>query len=193
MTELDKIFFKTGMDFRSWLNENHDSCKGIWMLFYKKHTDVECIEYRDALDEALCYGWIDSLVTRIDDRTYMRKFTPRKNNSSWSSQNLIHLKRLMEQKRMTNHGLSKINGKLLAEIQEKEPKIHTSSEISIPEYFTELLKENQPAYDNFNKLSSSHKRRYAIWITAAKKEETIIKRMDEAIHLLKKGEKLGMK
>src|SRR5215472_6874534 len=74
-------------EWRSWLDGHHASESEIWLVFHKQHTGIACIEYKDALDEALCFGWIDSLVKRLDDRRFARKFTPRRADSRWSDVN----------------------------------------------------------------------------------------------------------
>src|SRR6187397_2316961 len=74
-------------EWRDWLDEHHDAESEVWLVFYKKHTEVRSIAYKDALDEALCFGWVDSLVKRLDDRRYALKFTPRRADSRWSPAN----------------------------------------------------------------------------------------------------------
>ena len=83
----EDVFSKTLDEWREWLAEHHDSESEVWLIFHKLHTGVASIDYKEALDEALCFGWVDSLLKRLDDRRYARKFTPRRADSRWSTTN----------------------------------------------------------------------------------------------------------
>lgn len=197
MKELEHIFFENRETFRNWLGKNHKESPGIWMIYYKKHTDTRCIEYREALEEALCFGWIDSTLRRIDDERYVRKFTPRTNTSNWSDVNKKLVLSLMENGRMTEAGLKKIDvwlktGKVDWKIG-KTKQDSTNKELHIPDYFLKALSENEPALANFNNLARSYKRQYVLWITFAKREETIRKRLKEAVELLRENKLLGLR
>ena len=109
MKELEQIYFKSKESFRSWLEGNFDKSSGIWILFYRKHVSIECIEYIEALEEALCFGWIDSIIKKIDKDQYVRKFTPRTNKTKWSALNKKMVITLIEKGRMTEEGLKKID------------------------------------------------------------------------------------
>ena len=196
MKFFESIHFKTRNDFREWLKINHDKCDGIWMIFYKKHTGKETISYDEALDEALCFGWIDSTKKSLDDEKYIWKFTPRTNIKNWSDINKLRVNKLIEKGLMTEAGLNKIDlylktGKVDWEVEtnQKLPK----KAIEIPEFVIEYFSMNEPALTNFNKLAPSHQKNYALWIVDAKRQETRLKRLNEAIELLIKGKKLGMK
>lgn len=90
---------------RLWLSDNHAVESEVWLLFYKKHARVPSIPYDEAVEEALCYGWIDSLIRRVDEDSYAQKFTPRKPGSRWSGSNLAGMKRLIEEKRVARAGM----------------------------------------------------------------------------------------
>ena len=178
-------------DWRTWLEENHDSAKEIWLIYYKKHTGKPRIPYDDAVEEALCFGWIDSIIKRIDDETYMQKFTPRKSRSAWSELNKKRTRTMIRQGRMTEAGLAKIreaksNGQWnKAALAEQEFKI-------TPEV-KKALSSNKKAWENFSNLSPSQQKQYLGWIMSAKKEETRARRLKEAIKMLSQNKKLGMK
>jgi uncharacterized protein YdeI (YjbR/CyaY-like superfamily) len=196
MKELGHKYFKNKESFRSWLEKKFDISPGIWIIFYKKHTKTECIKYDEALDEALCYGWIDSIVKRLDEEKYIRKFSPRKNISNWSDVNKKKVLSLIEQGRMTEEGLNKIDiylekGRVDWKINELKEKI--SREFVIPDFILTEFAKNEPALRNFNELSKTNKKYYIGWITSAKKEETILKRLKESIELLKENKELGLK
>jgi uncharacterized protein YdeI (YjbR/CyaY-like superfamily) len=197
MRELELIYFKSRESFRSWLLKNHDESPGIWIIFYKKHITIECIGYNAALEEALCYGWIDSIIKKIDNDRYARKFTPRTDTTKWSEINKKKVIDLIQSGKMTEIGLKKIDIYLKTgrvdwdNIDVKKEKVR--SEYHIPDFILSEFSKNEPALTNFNNLSQTYKRHYITWITNAKKEETIIHRLNESIKLLKENKKLGLK
>ena len=197
MKELEQIYFNNRESFRNWLVKNHDKSPGIWMIFYKKHVNTECIEYREALEEALCFGWIDSIIKKVDEDQYLRKFTPRTNVSNWSDLNKKIVLSLIKKGRMTEAGLKKIDVYLEKGKVEWENKVTKEDprkkELQVPDFITNAFAENEPALTNFNNLARSHKRNYILWITDAKREETILKRLNESIKLLKENRSLGLK
>ncbi len=167
------------------------------MIYSKKHTGATCIEYREALEEALCFGWIDSTLRRIDDERYVRSFTPRTNTSNWSDVNKKIVLELIENGKMTEAGLQKIDvwvktGKVDWEFKKTGQETRLK-ELQVPYFFLKALAENEPALTNFNNLARSYKRQYLLWITFAKREETIRKRLKEAIELLKENKLLGLR
>ncbi len=161
------------------------------MIFYKKHTGKPNISYDAAVEEALCFGWIDSIIRRIDDEKFERKFTPRTGKSRWSRLNRQRACRMIREGRMTAAGLiiirkAKKNGEWLKNVSGEK-------EFAMPAFMREALAANTKALDNFNKLARSYKRQYVGWVASAKKEETRQRRLEEALRLLEMNEKLGMK
>jgi uncharacterized protein YdeI (YjbR/CyaY-like superfamily) len=197
MRELEHIYFDSRGSFRSWLEKNHHKSLGIWMIFYKKHVNIECIKYNEALEEALCFGWIDSIIKKVDDNQYLRKFTPRTNKSKWSELNKKIVLSLIEKGKMTEEGLKKIDvylksGKIDWESNDlKEDK--RKKEFDVPDFILKEFAQNEPALTNFNNLTRTYQRHYILWITSAKREETILNRLKESIELLKENRKLGLK
>jgi uncharacterized protein YdeI (YjbR/CyaY-like superfamily) len=177
---------QTRQEWRNWLQEHHDSESEMWLVFHKRHTGLECISYDDAVEEALCFGWIDSLVKRLDDVRYARKFTPRTPDSRWST---INRRRYEDLK---SRGL-------LAAAGVKRPPTDRSGDAprpsvsAIPSYVEERLKTDIRAWNYFERLAPSHQRAYIGWIESAKREETRDKRLREVIGLLAAGKKLGLK
>ncbi|HPD95877.1 MAG TPA: YdeI/OmpD-associated family protein [Tenuifilaceae bacterium] len=194
MSELEHKYFDSRESFRNWLEENHDSSVGIWMIFYKKCVGIECVKYEDALEEALCFGWIDSIIKSVDNNQYLRKFTPRTNISKWSDLNKRIVLSLIEKGKMTEAGLRKIDVYLkTGKVDWKNINISKEKGTDIPNYILKEFAENEPALKNFNNLAPTYKRHYILWITSAKREETIRKRLKEAVDLLKENKKLGLK
>ncbi len=184
------ILFKTRSDWRSWLKNNHDKEIVVWLIYYKKHVNKKSVVQPEAVEEALCFGWIDSIIKRIDEERYMQKFTPRNENSIWSDTNKKRVAMLLENGKMAEAGMKKINA---AKQNGFWDKVYIASGINkIPMELEIALSENKIARSNFNKLAPSYKRQYMQWIGTAKKEETRKKRCDKAIQLLINDEKLGM-
>jgi uncharacterized protein YdeI (YjbR/CyaY-like superfamily) len=196
MNSLVQLHFPSQSSFRVWMEDNYCSSPGIWMVFYKKHTGTACIEYREALEEALCFGWIDSLIKKLDEDRYARKFTPRTNHNKWSEINLRIVEKLIGEGRMKESGLHKIPAHLFSGVvspNTQTPKEKIRKELTIPDFILEEYALNEPALIHFLNLPQSCKREYVGWITQAKREETIRKRLNESIFLLKENKKLGLK
>ena len=175
---------------RSWLAKHHASEAEIWLIFHKKHTGKPTVSYGDALDEALCYGWIDSLVKRIDDDRYAQKFTPRRPDSNWSTANLKRYAALKAANRLAAPGIERS--------PEGRPIVDGPAPESLPSTTDRrnaegALKNDALAWKAFMALAPSHQRRYVTWIAMAKREETRDKRVREAVALLRKGKPLGLK
>jgi uncharacterized protein YdeI (YjbR/CyaY-like superfamily) len=160
-------------------------------VYYKKHTEKPRVPYNDAVEEALCFGWIDSIVKTIDDDTYMQKFTPRKARSNWSESNKKRVEKLIGLGEMTKVGLEKI---YIAKVNGTWNKVNTATKsFEMPIELENALGTNKKAKDFFESLSPSCQRQYIGWIASAKKKVTKQKRVKEATTMLSKKQKLGMK
>ena len=174
---------------RAWLSENHTTQREVWVIFPKKQTGKTCMSYEESVEEALCFGWIDSIVRRIDDSTYARKFTPRRDYRNWSELNKKRAAKCIREGRMTEAGMIKIHFSRTAETSRPtRPKV-----VAVPVFMTKALKTNPQAWKNFNALPDSQRRHYTMWITDAKRDETREKRLNEAIRLLAENKRLGLK
>jgi uncharacterized protein YdeI (YjbR/CyaY-like superfamily) len=176
---------RSAAGWRRWLETHHESESEVWLVFYRRHTGRPSIAYADALDEALCFGWIDSLIRRLDDARYARKFTPRKATSTWSASNRERYAQLRSAGRMAPAGLRRPP---TARSSERPPAPAT-----LPRYIREALGKRPPARKAFESLAPSHKRTYVGWIDSAKRVETKLRRLRQAIELLSAGKKLGLK
>ena len=186
-----KLYIFNRKEWRKWLNENHSIAKEVWLIYYKKRTNKPRIPYDDAVEEALCFGWIDSTVKRIDDEKYCQKFTPRNLKSIWSEHNKKRVTEMIKQGKMTKHGIEKV--KAAKKNGEWYKTAESVKEFKMPSELSRLLSANKKASGFFNELSPSHKKQYIGWIASAKKVETKEKRAREALKLLKTKQKLGMK
>jgi uncharacterized protein YdeI (YjbR/CyaY-like superfamily) len=185
-TELMTLEVRDRQQWRTWLGEHHASSPGVWLVFYKDHTRVKSIPYEDSVCEALCFGWIDSLVKRLDDDRYARKFTPRQPASKWST---INRRRYVDLK---ERGLLAAPGLERAPTSRSGDAPRPSASV-IPSYIEKQLRANARAWNYFEQLAPSCRRAYLGWIDSAKREETKGKRLREAIGLLAAGKKLGLK
>lgn len=181
-------------EWRNWLEKNHRRESVIWLIYYKKHTGKASVPYNDAVEEALCFGWIDSLIRRIDDERYMQKFTPRKPRSKWSASNVRRVEKMIREGKMKEKGMelyefARVNGLLPG----KDDGSDLRPGQDIPDDFARALRQNPEAEKYFKELAPSYRRNYLAWITAARRDETRRKRIAEAVSLLESGEKLGMK
>lgn len=177
---------RTRAKWRAWLAKHHDSKSEVWFVFHKKHTGVSCVSYDEAVEEAICFGWIDSLVRRLDDDRYVQKFTPRKINSNWSTANRKRYSDLKKRGLLTQAGLNRAP-------PGRSGDAPRPSATRLPKYLERALKADERAWSFFEQLAPSYRRAYTGWIDSAKREETRARRIDEALRLLAAGKKLGMK
>ena len=173
---------------RKWLAAHHDSESEVWLVFHKLHTGRACIAYDDALDEALCFGWVDSLVKHLYEARYARKFTPRRSDSKWSEVNRKRYAQLKASGRLMPAGA---NRPPTDRTYDAPPPRRTSSRV--PQYIRETLTRHPTALSHFENLPSSQRRRYLNWIDTARQAETKSRRLQEATRLLAAGRELGLK
>lgn len=186
------IEVKGRAEWRAWLAANHDQEDEIWLIYYKKTMEKPSIAYSDSLDEALCFGWVDSLIKKINEEKYARKFTPRKDNSKWSLVNENHVKRLIHDGLMTEHGLKKVEAAKRSGSWDN-PTQKPELDLTMPPEFAQALKRNPQAEDFFNNLATTYQKHYLAWIITAKRPETKAGRIAESIQLLSKRKKLGLR
>ena len=182
----EQILFSDREEFRKWLLENHNASKGIWLVFGKAGK-LKTLKADEALEEALCFGWIDGQFNSIGDAKYLKKFTPRRKGSKWSERNRGIVNRLIENGKMTEYGLVAIE-------QAKRdgtwdvPKREPISDNQI-ETLTNALQGAEPALSNFMKMPLSVRRTYTAMYLDAKKEETRIRRLERIIERLNENKK----
>jgi len=182
----------TRTQWRAWLEENHATESDVWLVFYKKHTGQPCIAYDEAVEEALCFGWIDGVLQKIDEETYARRFSPRREGSNWSALNKRRAMNMVQQGKMTEAGAAKLSFSDFDDDYRRTLQ-RKAEDLAIPEYFEQALNSNKQAHENFTKLAPSYRRRYLLWIADARTDETRNRRVAEAIRLLEENKKPGMK
>lgn len=177
---------------RSWLAQNHEREDVIWLVFRKKAKGPVPFDYQAALDEALCMGWVDSLLKKIDESTYMRKFTPRKATSTWSERNKQRVEQLILMGKMKPAGMRTIEVARENGMWDKGIKIPELDE-TLPGALLSAFQDSPLARDHYFALPIRAQKQFNIWINMAKRAETVRKRVDESIRLLEKGKELGLK
>lgn len=172
---------------RNWLTEHGANTSEVWLIYFKAGSGKPGISYNDSLEEALCFGWVDSLIQKIDEEKYARKFTPRRAGSKWSELNKHLVAKLIKQGCMTEAGLARVDFPL-DQAPASRPK---RPSLPLPDWLKAGLMTSPKAWENFSKMPPSHRRNYIGWISDAKKEETRQRRIQEAIRRLEKNETLG--
>lgn len=188
---MKEVYVKTRKEWRNWLEQYHDKSTGIWLVFYRKQTGKLALDYDEAVEEALCFGWIDSIIKKIDNEMYVRKLTPRKADSQWSEANRKRIRKLRKRGLMTQAGIKRVNEAKASGLWGKARRPDVSLEI--PRELKSALAKNRKAKSFFDQLAPSYKKRFIGWIATAKRLETRKRRVSESIALLEQGEKLGMK
>ncbi len=181
------LSFASPMEWEQWLAINYTNTTGIWLRFFKKGSAISSVTYAEALDEALCYGWIDGQKKTYDEQSYLNKFTPRRAKSIWSKKNIEHVERLHKQGKMKPNGIKEIE---LAKADGRWDNAYDSpSNMKVPEDFLQRLSKNKKAKAFFDTLNKTNT--YAItWrLQTAKKAETREKRMQQLIEMLSQGKK----
>jgi uncharacterized protein YdeI (YjbR/CyaY-like superfamily) len=187
----DELYVVNRSEWQKWLSQNHDTEEAVWLVYFKKHTGKPRIPYDDAVEEALCFGWIDSLVKRVDDEKYIQKFSPRKTGSTWSELNKKRAEKMIAEGKMTEAGMVKIEDAKKSGEWFRKPAAKKT--LVVPPFIQTALNNNPKAKENFNRLAPTYKRHYIGWITSVKREETRIRRLNESLELLEQNKKLGLK
>lgn len=186
MDQKEQHYFKNPADWRKWLHENHAKSTGICLIFYKVNSKIESMRWEEAVQVALCYGWIDSTSKKIDEEKRKQLFTPRKNKSVWSKVNKNYIETLLKQNLIHESGLAKI------EIAKKNGSWNSLDDVEsliIPEDLKIAFDKNPDALDNYNNFSPSYRKSYLYWLNQAKRLETRNDRINLIIHYCNQNKK----
>lgn len=185
--------FKTAAAWRAWLERNHGREKEVWLVYYKRGSDKTSLTHKEALQEALCYGWIDSVIKRLDRERYMQKWTPRNDASIWSAANKEWVKKLVAEGRMAAPGMAKIEAAKRNGSWDKLSDIDRIGRTSeIPKDLREALAGNPLARDKFERLAPSQKKLWAWWVLSARRPETRERRLAATVKGVAAGRRPGM-
>jgi uncharacterized protein YdeI (YjbR/CyaY-like superfamily) len=186
------IYVKNRREWRSWLAKNHRSASEIWLIYYKKRSSRPRIPYNDAVEEALCYGWIDSTLKAVDEQCFAQRYSPRRKNSKLSEMNKERVRRLIKIKKMTRFGIESIRHHL-----ENNPKKSANSQtlkkFAMPKDILEILKADPAVWKRFVKFPMSYKQIRIGWIdTARHRPEIFNQRLKYFLKMTAKNKKFGM-
>ena len=181
-------FFRTAAEFRRWLEKNHARAGEVWVGFWKKDSGKGGMVYPQALEEALCFGWIDGLVRGRDADCYMQRFTPRRPRSIWSAVNLRKVEALKAAGRMAPSGLEAL--------EKRDPKraglySNENRHVILSAAYQKRFKANRPAWKFFEAQPPGYRRLAAFWVMSAKKEETRERRFNQLVAGSQRGERVG--
>lgn len=185
---MDVTFFDSSADFRTWLEAHHDQVQELWVGFYKKNSGKSGITYMEAVDEALCFGWIDGIKKKVDDDSYTNRFTPRKARSNWSAVNIQRVGELSQLGRMHPAGLKAFD----ARDQEKTQLYsYEARNRPLDEMYEKSFIANKKAWDFFTAQAASYQKVASWWVMSAKREETRLKRLTTLIEDSENGRRLA--
>ena len=179
---MDTLDVKDRREWRNWLHKNGTKCEEIWLVYYKKTSGQSGISYEDSVEEAVCFGWIDGKIQKIDELRYGRRFTPRKPNSQWSKSNIRRVERLTAEGKMTAAGLASSS----AAHRVQTPPMPAR----LPKELETRFKKQSVAWDNFQNFPPHYRRLTAGWVASAKKEKTRLKRLQKLIDFSARNEKI---
>jgi uncharacterized protein YdeI (YjbR/CyaY-like superfamily) len=184
-----RLDFINREQWRDWLKENHTARGEAWLLFYKKHTGKSCVPYEEAVEEALCFGWIDGLVKRLDDESHTIRFSPRKAGSVWSESNKRRVEKMIREGRMTEAGLAKVEeAKRTGEWEQASLRANPDT----PDDLKQALGAPPEALARFETLAPSYRKQFLWWINSARTAQTRAKRIQETVRMVLENRKLGM-
>ncbi|OLE58494.1 MAG: bacteriocin-protection protein, YdeI/OmpD-associated family [Bacteroidetes bacterium 13_1_20CM_4_60_6] len=182
------LAFSTPRAFGAWLRRHHASSAGVWIRYYKKDSGVRSITYAQALDEALCWGWIDGQAKPLDERSWLQRYTPRRARSGWSKRNRDQMARLIEEGRMQPSGLAQVDA---AKADGRWAKAYDSPSASrVPADFVEAVNQHRRAAAFFRTLNRANLYAIAYRLQTAQKPETRARRFEQLLQMMKDGKKL---
>ncbi len=185
---MDAIFFSSPAEFRDWLERNHDTAPELWVGFFKKGAGETGITYREALDQALCFGWIDGVRKTIDATRYTNRFTRRQPKSPWSVVNIERVGELARLGLMRPSGLAAFEGRDEAKSRQDS---YERSAARLDGAYEATMRANPKAWEFFQAQSPSYRRVATWWVVSAKREETRLKRLATLIEDSERGRRLG--
>ncbi|WP_073371451.1 YdeI/OmpD-associated family protein [Flavobacterium fluvii] len=186
MDKKEHHYFKNAKEWRKWLHENHNKSTGICLIFYKVGSELESMRWEEAVQVAICYGWIDSTVKKMDDERRKQVFSPRKDKSVWSKLNKTYIEKLIAENLMHESGLAKIE---IAKQNGSWNSLDAVEDLIIPEDLFKAFEQNQIAFENYQNFSPSYRKGYLYWLNQAKRTETRNNRIDSIIDLCQQNKK----
>jgi uncharacterized protein YdeI (YjbR/CyaY-like superfamily) len=177
----EPIFFNSPDEFYAWLEEHHETESEVYVGYWKKATGKPSLSWSEAVDQALCFGWIDGRLNRIDDQSHMQRFTPRRPNSNWSNVNVAKVEQLKEAGKMRPAGLAAF------ERRRESDYSYERARAQLPSEYEQRLRANRAAAEYFEGRPPGYRRAAIHWVVSAKREETRMRRMQQLIDCSAEG------
>jgi uncharacterized protein YdeI (YjbR/CyaY-like superfamily) len=178
---METVFAADRAEWRGWLTKYSARAPEIWLVFYKKASGKPTVSYDHAVEEALCFGWIDGMIKKLDEECYAQRFTPRKPKSAWSKSNIQRVERLIAEGKMTPAGLQAYSGHA-----REVPPMPTE----LPKDLEDKFRRQRAAWRNYEKFPPGYRRMTAGWVASAKREETRIKRLEKLIEYSARNQRM---
>ncbi|WP_416838583.1 YdeI/OmpD-associated family protein [Haloferax sp. DFSO52] len=182
---MNPIFFESRNEFRTWLEEHHDTAEELWIGYYKADAKRVGIGYDESVEEALCFGWIDGLVKSIDDETYTRRFTPRSPDSKWSKANKERVEAMIQAGKMTPAGMELVE--VAKETGEWAAAYRLGDDHEVPAELEAALRADETAWENFQNFSNTDQYAFIAAVEEAKTDETKQTRIERTVKLAAQG------
>ena len=179
MDKKEHHYFKNAKEWREWLHDNHATSTGICLIFYKVGSEFESMRWEEAVQVAICYGWIDSTVKKMDEERRRQVFSPRKNKSVWSKLNKTYIEKLHKENLIHESGLAKIE---IAKQNGSWNSLDAVEDLIIPDDLITAFEQNEIAFENYKNFSPSYRKSYLYWLNQAKRAETRNSRIAQIIH-----------
>jgi uncharacterized protein YdeI (YjbR/CyaY-like superfamily) len=179
---VETVFAKDRAEWRRWLDKNSARCDEIWLVFYKKATGKPTVSYDHAVEEALCFGWIDGMIKKLDADCYAQRFTPRTAKSGWSTSNIERAERLIAEGKMMPAGLKAYHSTDRRDV--------TPLPVQMPKELEDRFRKQRAAWANYQKFPPGYRRVTAGWVASAKKEETRVKRLEKLMEHSARNERI---
>ncbi|MFV5692754.1 YdeI/OmpD-associated family protein [Flavobacterium sp. LT1R49] len=186
MEDKEHLYFKNTEEWRDWLHQNHHSSKGVYLIFYKVSSEFESMRWEEAVQVAICFGWIDSTVRKMDEDRRKQVFSPRKDKSVWSKLNKTYIEKLLKENLMHESGLAKIE---IAKKNGTWTSLDAVEDLIMPLDLEMAFDKNSAAFENYKNFSPSYRKSYLYWLNQAKRKETRNNRIAEIINLCSQNKK----
>ncbi|MFV5689440.1 YdeI/OmpD-associated family protein [Flavobacterium sp. ZT3R25] len=186
MEDKEHLYFKNTKEWRDWLHQNHHSSKGVYLIFYKVSSEFESMRWEEAVQVAICFGWIDSTVRKMDEDRRKQVFSPRKDKSVWSKLNKTYIEKLIKENLMHESGLAKIE---IAKKNGTWTSLDAVEDLIMPSDLEMAFDKNIVAFENYKNFSPSYRKSYLYWLNQAKREETRNNRIAEIINFCSQNKK----
>ncbi len=182
------LYVKTRKAWRAWLARHHQSASEVWLIYYKKHSGRPRIPYNDAVEEALCFGWIDSIAKPLDDVRWAQRFSPRRPTSRLSDMNRERVRRLIAARRMTKAGLERIK-----HVFDRRTDTEQRAQWTVPKDILRRLKRDPTIWRNFSRFPESYRRIRIGWIVGARRRADVFeRRLTHFLKMTAQNKRFGM-